>query len=169
MNRQHISAKLSGVLQVSRRDFLSGCAACVLCGPALARGVASAATVPQLAAADEKAKIRLVFTHISPEEETWPYQGNDYEARSQALTARLPKGRPNVEFLPATAQSAGEAKKLLEADRDPGEVAKAIQEVFRDQGALGQRRRGQRSVCQRRPCEGEGLGRTLDQRGATSG
>jgi len=64
----------------------------------------------------EKTRIRLVFTHIPPEKQTWPYQGYNYEARKQELTAKLREACPNVEWLPATARNAEQAKQLLADD-----------------------------------------------------
>jgi hypothetical protein len=72
---------------------------------------------PQQAEAD-KARLRLVFTHISPDQPTWPNRGYNYEARQQELTAALRQSCPYVEFLPATAQSAADAKRILEGDQE---------------------------------------------------
>jgi hypothetical protein len=102
---------------LSRREFLAGCAACTACASTLGVGAsATAATAPAEAANEEKARIRLVFTHRPPELATWPYQGYDYEARKKELTSRLQEACPNVEFLPVTLQTEEEAKKLLAAD-----------------------------------------------------
>ena len=120
MSHHGTGAKSTNPLEVSRREFLSGCAACAasaVCVPALAVAASPAgATQAAATTSDEKAKIRLVFTHISPQQETWPYQGYDYEARKKELTVRLRQACPNVEFLPTTVQSADEAKKLLATD-----------------------------------------------------
>ncbi len=106
-------------MPLSRRNFLAGCAACAssaVC-PALARK--SAPDVPATALlSTEKARLRLVFSHIPPEKPTWPYQGYDYEGRKRELTARLRQACPGVEFFPVTASNAEEAKKILEADRE---------------------------------------------------
>lgn len=101
----------------NRREFLAGCAACAACAvcPAFARPQVA----PPAPADGGQAKLRLVFTHIVPEKPTWPYQGYDYEGRKKELTARLEQACPRIEFLPATAKNAEEAKKILEAD---GEV-----------------------------------------------
>ncbi len=137
MNHSKPSFGLSG----NRRQFLSrcaGCAAAAFCAPGLAavtgrsqtaavapvsspadrrsETAATAGAFATTASANEKTKLRLVFTHISPEKETWPYKGYDYEGRKKELTARLVQACPNVEFLPATAQNAEQAKKLLAAD-----------------------------------------------------
>lgn len=116
----HPSRKSSPTSSVSRREFLSDCTACAAaatCVPSMALGAAQAATAMTSApAANEKTRVRLVFAHISPQKQTWPYQGYDYEARKKELSARLSQACPNVEFLPATVQSAEEAKKLLASD-----------------------------------------------------
>ena len=99
----------------SRRQFLAACAGC----PAVAMCASQAAAgAPAVKIPDEKPRIRLVFAHIPPEKPTWPYQGYDYEGRKKELTARLRQSCPNVEFLPATAHNADEARKLLEGDRE---------------------------------------------------
>jgi hypothetical protein len=60
-----------------------------------------------------------VFTHITPERPTWPYQGYDYEGRKKALAAKLAQGCPGVEFLgPATVQNRQDAFKLLQSDAE---------------------------------------------------
>ena len=120
MSHHGTRLKSANPLEVSRREFLSGCAACAasaVCVPGLAVALASAGGAQAaVAAGAEKTKIRLVFSHISPQKETWPYKGYDYEARKKELTARLGQACPHVEFLPATVQSADEAKKLLATD-----------------------------------------------------
>ncbi len=101
----------------TRRAFLAGCAGCAahsLCARSSAQPAAPASLIPST----EKPKIRLVFTHIKPELPTWPYQGYDYEGRKKELTARLTQSCPWVEFLPATAQNAQEARQILVADRE---------------------------------------------------
>lgn len=101
--------------RANRRQFLAGCAACA--AAAFCRAPAIAA--PQAAApATAKTRLRLIFAHITPQKPTWPYQGYDYEARKTELTARLRQACPDVEFLPATAQNADEARKIAEGDSD---------------------------------------------------
>ncbi len=104
---------------LSRRKFLAGCAACGAAAacPALAKQVSVDVPASSLLSTD-KPKLRLVFSHIPAEKPTWPYQGYNYEARKQELTTRLRQSCPNVEFLPATALNAEEAKKIMEADRE---------------------------------------------------
>jgi hypothetical protein len=112
-------SKSSFSLNVNRREFLAGCAGCAAGAQALALG-----TVPAVPAAlavplpDVKPRLRLVFTHIPPDKETWPYKGYDYESRKKELAARLEEACPNIEFLTATAQTAEDAKRIIAADHD---------------------------------------------------
>ncbi|MHC4558425.1 MAG: twin-arginine translocation signal domain-containing protein [Planctomycetota bacterium] len=102
---------------LSRREFLGGCAACAagLAGiSALGLNLAVAQTPP----GGEKAKVRLVFTHIPPGSPTWPNIGYDYEGRKKQLTSKLCRGCPEIEFIPTTAHNADQAKKILETDQE---------------------------------------------------
>jgi len=104
---------------LSRRNFLAGCAACASSAFCPAFGRTPPVDVPASSLLNnDKPRLRLVFSHIVPEKPTWPYQGYNYEARKQELMSRLRKDCPNVEFLPATALNAEEAKKILEADSE---------------------------------------------------
>jgi hypothetical protein len=111
-----LAMKTTKIMQgPSRRQFLAACAGC----PAMAMCASQASgAAPPVKIPEEKARIRLVFTHIPPEKPTWPYQGYDYEGRKKELTARLRQSCPNMEFLPATAHNADEARKLLEGDSE---------------------------------------------------
>jgi len=119
-NQRLISA--DGKRGLSRREFLTGCAACAAYAStfSLARRNASATSqaLTQFMANGEKPKIRLVFTHISADRPTWPNIGYDYEGRKRELAAKLKKALPGIEFLPMTVQSAQEAEKLLQNDRE---------------------------------------------------
>jgi hypothetical protein len=121
-------------LNVNRREFLAGCAGCAAaatCAPGFGAPIVQSATAAAVAPAvgatavladipvpDVKPRLRLVFTHISPDKETWPYKGYDYEGRKKELATRLQQACPNIEFLTATAQTAEDAKKILAQDRD---------------------------------------------------
>jgi hypothetical protein len=118
-NEQHQSNLKIGnqVCELSRRQFLGGCAACAagLAGISALTAIPAAAQPP---VGDEKVRVRLVFTHIPPQNPTWPNIGYDYEGRKKELLEKLTKGCPGIEFLPATAQNADEAKKILEGDKE---------------------------------------------------
>ncbi len=81
----------------SRRQFLSGCAACAGC-------LSSAAWLrPRQAGAVEtsagKAKVRLVFCETTNDKPIWPNIGYDFDARRNRVIEVLKAGCPDVEFL----------------------------------------------------------------------
>jgi hypothetical protein len=104
-----------GCCSLSRRRFLAHCAAC-------AAGATGASTLaPPSAGADQgdgKARVRVVFTHISSDRPIWPNIGYDFDKRKRELIQGLRQSCPEIEFLPATAMNATEAKNLLAADTD---------------------------------------------------
>jgi len=104
---------------LSRRQFLNKCAICAggLAGISLLTRSAFAGE-PAISIPTEKAKVRLVFTHISPSKPCWPYIGFDFEGRKKELLGKLQQGCPEVEFLPATAMGPAQAKEILEKDND---------------------------------------------------
>lgn len=114
-NKESVSA--NSVCGVSRREFLSGCAACAA-GLAGISALGLNSAMAQSIYPAEKAKVRLVFTHVPPGSPTWPNIGYDYEGRKKQLTAKLRKGCPEIEFIPITAHNADDAKKILEADEE---------------------------------------------------
>ena len=114
---KNFSKPLNNACGLSRREFLGSCAACAA-GLAGASLLAPGPALAQAPHPGEKAKVRLVFTHIPPENPTWPNIGYDYEGRKKELTQKLRKACPGIEFLPATAHNRNEAKKILEADKE---------------------------------------------------
>jgi hypothetical protein len=105
---------------VSRRSFLSGAA-----------GVAGLLTLAdRLLLADTpsattgKTRIRLVFSHHRVDAEGkqnepgWPYLGYDEEGRKKELLASLQQGCPQCEFLPVTAYTPDDARKIVADDKD---------------------------------------------------
>ncbi|NLH17678.1 MAG: hypothetical protein GX455_13965 [Phycisphaerae bacterium] len=105
---------------VSRRCFLSGCAACtaILCsgrwpGALFANGMTQ--TLPQ---PKEKAKIRLLFAYSPSDSPTWPNIGYDFEKRKGQILPALKKGCPDIEFLTVDAMSVEDATKVLEKDSE---------------------------------------------------
>ncbi len=107
---------------LSRREFLTGCAACAAYASTLSLGkrktFGSDKTFSSSTGIGERPKILLVFSHIPPDKPTWPNIGYDYEGRKKELTAKLKKALPGIDFLPVTAQSAEEAEKLLQNNKD---------------------------------------------------
>ena len=73
---------------LNRREFLGGCAACAagLAGLSL---LSSRSSALEIGECDEKAKVRLVFTHRPTEEATWPNAGYDHKGRKAQLTKKF--------------------------------------------------------------------------------
>jgi hypothetical protein len=94
----------------SRRSLLAGCASA---------GAGAFHALPlRSASAAERAKVPLLYAYVPSTSPIWPNIGYDFEARKEELTEKLRKACPDVEFLPVTVSSGGEAKKVLEGDRD---------------------------------------------------
>lgn len=121
MDNRHFIKK-NGISGISRREFLTGCAACAAYASTLSLGGQKAFGSQQTFSGStdigERPKIRLLFSHISPDRPTWPNIGYDYEGRKKEVLAKLQKSLPGIDFLPATAQSAEEAEKILQNDKD---------------------------------------------------
>jgi hypothetical protein len=89
-------------------------------GPAGAAGAFAGPPTPGAG----KTRIRLVFSHHRQDEKGkqsepgWPYLGYDHEATKRQILDRLVRSCPGCEFLPATAYTAEDARKLLEEDHD---------------------------------------------------
>ena len=106
----------------TRREFIKTCAACTagcsalsLMRPSFVLGdVEAGPSMPDF----EKAKVGLVFTHISPDQATWPNIGYDYEGRKKQITGELKKACPGIDFMPTTVQNAEQAKELIESSED---------------------------------------------------
>jgi hypothetical protein len=110
---------LKTTCNLSRRQFIGGCASCAAGFSAISifsRFALAETPSPTLPSA--KAKVRLVFTHQPPDKPTWPNIGFDYEGLKKELSGKLRGACPQVEFLAATAQTADDAKKILEADNE---------------------------------------------------
>ena len=122
---------------LSRREFITRCGACsafAACASAFpfsaiealgkssgrrdSFGQANDILKPAALLSQERAKVRLIFTHVPPDQPTWPYQVYDYEARKSDLLSRLRQSCPQVDFLPATIQKPEEADSLLQRETD---------------------------------------------------
>ncbi len=116
-----VHAACNGCL--NRRIFLAGMAGMTgAAGMAALGGGLTLAAPP--AAGGSKTRIRLVFSHHRVDaagkqsEPGWPYLGYDCEGRKRQLLEQLRAGCPGLEFLPTTAYSADDARKLLAADKE---------------------------------------------------
>ena len=96
---------------LSRRKFLAGCAACAAGTTGLAGSMARAA--PEQGA---KPRLRLVFSHPTPERITWPNIGYDYDGRGKQLLEQLAARCPGVELLPVHVLDSAEAEKVMAED-----------------------------------------------------
>ena len=102
----------------SRRQFLSGCAACAGCaaGGVLVKPRAARAAAP----AGGKPKVRLVFCETTNNKPIWPNIGYDFDARRKQVIDVLTRGCPDVQFLPT---------KIMDTPRGAPEVLKGHAEV----------------------------------------
>jgi len=121
MKNQHFYKKGSKI-NLSRREFMAGCAACAAYASTFGMGMRKSFGAARHSlisdSKGEKPKVRLVFSHIPPEKSTWPNIGYDYEGRKKEFTTKLQKALPGIDFSPVTVQSAQDAEKLLQTDRD---------------------------------------------------
>jgi hypothetical protein len=137
------SCEKSYARDLTRREFLGSCAACSA-GITSLGGTASVrrhADTISHCDPDEKAKIRLVFSHIEPEKPTWPNIGYDYEGRKKELIKRLRQGCPNIEFeaLNDAYRKADSAKARSWADRwirDAEKVVEPTRQEIEKSGAM---------------------------------
>ncbi len=116
MNSQKDLVRTSQPYCVGRREFMVGCAACA--SMFALGGSPSFAGECRADICCVRPRLRLVFTHISPDTPTWPNIGYDYEGRKAELTAKLQEACPAVEFLPVTVQNRTEAENLVKSGED---------------------------------------------------
>jgi hypothetical protein len=103
---------------ISRRRFLSGCAACAGCvaGGAWPGARAAASEAP----AAGQCKIRVVFCETTNDKPIWPNIGYDFDARRKRVLEALRRGCPGIQFLPARAVD--DPKHTAEVLKGTGEV-----------------------------------------------
>ena len=111
-------SRLSQTTVCSRRQFLSGCAACAGCfaggtllGPRVARANETAGNKP---------KIRVVFCETTNDKPIWPNIGYDFDMRRQQVLDALTQGCPDLQFLPTKVMD--DAKHAAEVLQKDGEV-----------------------------------------------
>ena len=98
---------------ISRRTFLGACAACagaaLLGDPRQARG-----------AEGGKVRIRVLYALHAPKQAQpdWPNIGFDFVPVMERFNTTLAAQFPNYEFLPAMAAGPGDAKKIVEQDKN---------------------------------------------------
>jgi len=98
---------------LSRRRFLAGCAAC-------AAGVGGLTTLSsgfaQAGGDAAKPRIRLVFSHTTPDQIGWPNIGYDYEGEKKRFARLLAEQCPDIEFLPIWVRTAEDVEKVMAGD-----------------------------------------------------
>ena len=101
---------------ISRREFLTGCAACVGTAGLLARPTSLTA------ANKDKMRIRVVYSlhAVKQPRPDWPNIGFDFGPVMARIDADLAKGCPQFEFVSSMAAGPEEAKKILEKDKAGG-------------------------------------------------
>jgi hypothetical protein len=101
--------------QLSRRNFLTDCATCVG-----AIGWFGAAPLIRAASADDKLRIRIIFSLHEPKQSgpDWPNKGFDFNPHMARIQNELGKRCRGFEFVTAMANGEEQAKKILEADRN---------------------------------------------------
>ena len=103
---------------LSRRKFLAGTstaiAAYALASPVeLLLGAATEEpSAPKPILPVPKAKVGLVFPHMTCDQPCWPYQGFDFAPQMKEVTGKLKEACPNTEFSVGTAVNAEEAQTL---------------------------------------------------------
>ncbi len=102
---------------LTRRRFVSRCAACMACGAA---SLLSGASVLAAASGSKRPKVRLVFCETPNDQPIWPHIGYDFAARRQQISALLTQQCPDIEFLTA---------RLMNDPKGAGEVLKQDAEV----------------------------------------
>ena len=81
-------------------------------GVALA-AAGSLSPIAHAASADERRKIRVAAVFLAQVRNSWPYPGFDAAGRQREILAALRQGAPQMEFVPVTIKTPGEAGKAL--------------------------------------------------------
>jgi hypothetical protein len=109
---------------LSRRKFLAetstAFAAYVLASPAgrLLGAATEEPSAPKPSLPVPKAKVGLVFPHMTCDEPCWPYQGFDFEPEIKEVTRKLTEACPNTDFLVGTAVNAEQVQTLVKQMSD---------------------------------------------------
>jgi hypothetical protein len=104
---------------LSRRKFLSGCAACAgAVGLAGIPKISGASPSPRTAAAADKLRLRVIYALHGPKQEgpDWPNKGFDFVPVMNRINGELLKRVPGLEIIPALATGVEQTKAILEED-----------------------------------------------------
>src|SRR3989339_2290654 len=113
MNKSVIVTGCAGC-GLSRRRFLSGCAACVG-----AAGVAFPARSLFAAEQTGRTKIHVIYSLHGEKQERpdWPNTGFDFGPVMNRINSELEKSCPEFEFVSSLAKGEADAKKILDHDK----------------------------------------------------
>jgi len=114
MKKHDILPSGCGCCQVSRRQFLAGCAAC-----ASATALFSTPALLRAAVRDDKTRIRIVYS-LHGEKQTgpdWPNKGFDFGPVMARIEKDLARRCPGFEFVRALATGEQQAAQILEQDK----------------------------------------------------
>ena len=75
--------------------------------------LAVAGSLSPIVSADERRKIRVAAVFLVQVRNSWPYPGFDAVGRQREVLAALRQGCPQIEFVPVTIKTPGEAGKAL--------------------------------------------------------
>lgn len=102
-----------GCCPMSRRGFLSGCAACAGAVVLSSVGCTSLGNQPK------SKRIRVLYSlHADVQDRPdWPNVGFDFNPVMAGMTGALSAGNPEIEFIPTTATGPEQAEAILEQDR----------------------------------------------------
>ena len=111
---QRQSLLSSSACGMSRRRFLTGCAAC-----AGAAGLMGAPAWLRAAQGRDKIKVRIIYAlHAGVQDRPdWPNKGFDFNPAMEKINAGLAGSCPDFTFIPTMATGPEQAKKILEDDK----------------------------------------------------
>ena len=106
---------------LSRRDFLTSCAACAAGATALSTfGLANSVTaVSNQDSIKVKTKVRIIFAHPDPKQPNWPNIGYDFAGHIKQFSKKINQKCPDVDFYPMTVTSGSKEQAKLVLSKAP--------------------------------------------------
>jgi hypothetical protein len=116
MRQTHIKPRVPSMpgLGISRRRFLTGCAAC-----AGAAGLIGTPGWLRAFPGSDKLRIRIIYALHTPVQDRpdWPNKGFDFNPAMQRINSELTKRCPDFTFIPSMATGPEQTQKILEEDK----------------------------------------------------
>jgi len=122
MKKQTDSLTRSNQNALTRRKFVSSCAACMtglICLPYIPalgyENLFKQSLIPR-----GKARVKIIYAYASPEGPNWPNIGYDFEGKVKEIEGLLAEKCPGIEFIPVLTMdgSAENGQAILDADPD---------------------------------------------------